>query len=347
MRRPGTDPRLLKRNSAPYNSPARGRRRRHRQPRLRPERDARDGNLRRRRPTLEPVNRRSHQPPRTGRRSTSRQHRVRPIRATVRDGRRTRRRPKAVVHLPLARQPSRPGEPRVHGRRQEPHTRGMVPVHHRLQVHPSLPLRHPPRRRRSAPAERPLRRSTVRQPNREARSSYSLRASADAATPSRQTCFRVQPNSSPYPRSHPLRAASRAGRHVRRQRRSRCSRSRSWRLARPANHRVCAPCFRLSIGIRRFAISASDGCPLAREAITRSFACSWLLSTGPAVSLAPRTLLLLGTGVLAPRRLQVRETRAASGRAHEAAAGKADGECVAGFAVPIPGADRACCRRDP
>jgi WD40 repeat protein len=35
-----------------------------------------------------------------------------------------------------------PGEPRVRGRRPQPHTRGMVPVRHRLQVQPSVPLRH-------------------------------------------------------------------------------------------------------------------------------------------------------------------------------------------------------------
>ena len=42
----------------------------------------------------------------------------------------------------LARQPSRLGEPCMRGRRPQPHARGMVPLHHRLQVQPRLPLRH-------------------------------------------------------------------------------------------------------------------------------------------------------------------------------------------------------------
>jgi hypothetical protein len=96
---PGADPRLLKRKADPRNSPARRRPRRDLQPRVRPKRNARNRNQRRRRPTLEPVNRRSHQPSLARRRSTGRQHRVRSIRATLRDGRQTGSWPEAVVHL--------------------------------------------------------------------------------------------------------------------------------------------------------------------------------------------------------------------------------------------------------
>jgi len=34
-------------------------------------------------------------------------------------------------------------------------------------------------------------------------------------------------------------------------------------ICRASDRRVCTPCFRLSTGMRRFAITASDGCPLA------------------------------------------------------------------------------------
>ena len=66
---------------------------------LRPKRDAHNGHLRRRRPTLEPVDRRFHQPSRARCDGARHQYRVRPLRATLRDGRRLRRRAEAVVHL--------------------------------------------------------------------------------------------------------------------------------------------------------------------------------------------------------------------------------------------------------
>jgi hypothetical protein len=100
----------------------------------------------------------------------------------------------------------------------------------------------------------------------------------------------------------------------------------NWRLAGPATAESARPAFASAQAPDVSPSPPATAAPSHEKQSRSRFACSWLLSTGPAVSLAPRTLLLLGTGVLAPRRLPVHETRAASGGAHEAAAGKADGK---------------------